>query len=407
MPPSPSPSPSHTPPRLSTLVALTALSTLSLNLFLPSLANIAGEFAVDYALVNLSIAGYLAVTAILQLLAGPLSDRLGRRPVVLAALALFALASLGCALARDIGEFLAFRLLQAAVICGYLLSLASIRDSLPPQHAASRIGYVGMAMALAPMLGPLLGGVLDDLFGWRANFWLYTALAVALLALCRADFGETHHARSDDFSAQLRQYPALLRSRRYWGYALCMAFSTATFYAFLAGAPLAIGAVLSPSPTTLGIALGSMTAGFVLGNFLSGRYASRFALSSMMIGGRLIASLALSAALLVFLLDGGGAAWLFGAVICAGLGNGLSLPSGNAGAMSVRPELAASAAGLAGALIVTCGAIVSSLSGGIVAAGGSAANSAGGLLATMLCCSLLALLAALDVRRTEARTMPR
>ena len=106
------------PPRLFTLMLLTGLSVLSLNLFLPSLANIAAELETDYALVNLSIAGYLALTALLQVVMGPLSDRIGRRPVILAGLVIFVVASLGCMLATAIWPFLAFRMMQGAVISG-------------------------------------------------------------------------------------------------------------------------------------------------------------------------------------------------------------------------------------------------------------------------------------------------
>lgn len=126
------------PPRMFTLVLLTGLSVLSLNMFLPSLSNIAEEFQSDYALVTLSIAGYLGITAALQLIMGPLSDLFGRRPVLLVGMVIFILASLGCALATNIWSFLLFRMLQGVIISGWVLSLAVIRDMLPAQEAASR-----------------------------------------------------------------------------------------------------------------------------------------------------------------------------------------------------------------------------------------------------------------------------
>jgi MFS transporter, DHA1 family, multidrug resistance protein len=177
------------PPRLLTLVLLTALSVLSLNMFLPSLPGIASDLEADYALVSLSIAGYLAITALLQLVMGPLSDRFGRRPVLLTGLAVFVLASLVCALATDIWTFLAFRVLQGAIISGAALSRAVIRDMVPAQEAASLMGYVAMAMAIAPMLGPMLGGALDQLLGWRASFFTFFALGIAVFGLCWADLG--------------------------------------------------------------------------------------------------------------------------------------------------------------------------------------------------------------------------
>ena len=195
------------PPRLSTLVLLTALSVLSLNMFLPSLSNIAEEFEADYALVNLSIAGYLGITAVLQLVMGPLSDRYGRRPVLMAGTAIFALASLGCALADSIWGFLTFRVLQGAIVSGNALSRAVIRDMVPAREAASLMGYVAMAMAVAPMLGPMFGGVLDELFGWRATFAVFTGLGVLVLALCWIDLGETNLTPSETFLKQFRDYP--------------------------------------------------------------------------------------------------------------------------------------------------------------------------------------------------------
>ena len=116
------------PPALMTLIALSGLSVVSLNMFLPSLANIAREFRADYALVNLCIAGYAAVSALLQLVMGPLSDRFGRRPVILAALLLFLIASLGCLFASNVWVFLAFRMMQAVIAPAYAVSVAIIRD---------------------------------------------------------------------------------------------------------------------------------------------------------------------------------------------------------------------------------------------------------------------------------------
>ncbi|MEA2951373.1 MAG: transporter, family, multidrug resistance protein, partial [Alphaproteobacteria bacterium] len=154
-------------PHLVTLMLLSGLSVASLNLFLPSLQHIASEFGVDYALASLAIAGYAAVAAVLQLIVGPLSDRFGRRPVILAGLAIFSLASVGCLLATDFPTFLCFRMLQAVIISGATVSRAVIIDSSGARKAASLMGYIAMAWAIAPMLGPVFGGILDELFGWR------------------------------------------------------------------------------------------------------------------------------------------------------------------------------------------------------------------------------------------------
>ncbi len=358
--------PAQTPPHLITLILATALAVLSLNMFLPSLANIAMDFGVDYGLVNLSIAGYLLVSAGLQIVMGPLSDRYGRRPVLLGCLAVFALASLGCVLASSIWVFLGFRMLQVGVVAGQVLSRAAIRDLYPPNEAASKLGYVSMAMALAPMLGPMLGGLLDMAFGWRAGFVLYTAMGLVLLVLVWVDMGETNTARSADFRTQFREYPLLLRSRRFWGYTLCCAFSIGGFFAFITGAPMVAAAWFDLSPALLGLGIGVITLGFMTGNFVTGRIAARTPLLTMVIAGRIVASVGPALGLMVFL-AGQGSVWVFfGSAVTVGFGNGLTIANANAGLMSVRPKLAGSAAGLSGALTVVLGAVLTFATGALV-----------------------------------------
>ena len=383
-----------TPPRLSTLILLTATSVLSLNMFLPSLANMAKDFGVDYALVSFSVAGYLAITAVLQVLMGPLSDRYGRRPVLLGGLAIFTLASLVCALATNIWVFLAFRVLQGAVISGAALSRAVVRDTVPAQQAASVLGYIGMAMAIAPMLGPMFGGVLDQVFGWRANFVAFFVIGLAMFSLCWVDLGETNLEPSETFRAQFQTYPELIRSRRFWGYSICVMFSVAAFYVFLAGAPLVANALFAMSPAGLGFYMGIITAGFMFGSYLSGRYAPRYSLTTMMIAGRIVTCVGLTFGLVLILAGNVHVLTIFGATVFVGLGNGLTIPSGNAGAMSVRPQLAGSASGLSGALVVAGGAVSSLLTGMIL----TPENGAYMMILLMLVASFFGLLAAFYVR---------
>ena len=390
-----------TPPSLFTLILLSGLSVVSLNMFLPSLTNIAATFEADYALVNLSIAGYALAMAVLQLVLGPLSDRFGRRPVILAGLALFSLASLGCLLATDVWTFLAFRMLQAAIASGFAVSRAVIRDQVGAQEAASLMGYLAMAWALAPMLGPMFGGALDQFFGWRASFWAFLGFGVAVFALCWIDLGETNKQPSATFQQQFRTYPALLRSASFWGYALCMGFSVGAFYVFISGVPLVAAALFDMGTATLGIGMGSITAGFIFGSFLAGRFAGGRALTTMMITGRVVACGGLTLGLILLLSGVVHAVTLFGACMFVGIGNGLTMPSSNAGAMSVRPDLAGSASGLSGALTVAGGAAMSALTGVVL----TEANAAYALLGLMLLASFLGLVAALAVLWLDRRAL--
>ncbi len=391
----------QSPPTLITLIFATALSVLTLNMFLPSLAHMSEDFGVDYGLMNVSVAGYLCVSAVLQLIVGPLSDRYGRRPVLLIAMTIFVVASIGCVQADSIWAFLAFRMVQAAVVAGPVLSSASIRDRYPPNEAASKLGYVAMAMALAPMLGPMLGGALDMLFGWRAGFVLYSLLGAGVLLLLWFDMGETNTNRSSTFAAQLREYPHLFRARRFWGYALCAAFSIGGFFSFITGAPLVAAAWFDLSPAMLGLGIGIITGGFMVGNFVTGRIAKRTQLTTMILFGRIVASVGPFCGLLLFIGNMGSVWVFFGSAICVGFGNGLTNANASAGVMSVRPKLAGSAAGLSGALIVALGAVLTMMTGTFV----SPENGPFLVLSMMCGSSFVGLLAVLYVRRLD-RTDP-
>jgi Bcr/CflA subfamily drug resistance transporter len=387
-------------PKLLTLVLLTALSVVSLNMFLPSLSNIAAEFRAGYGLIaNVSIAGYAAMTTALQLVIGPLSDRFGRRPVVLASLAIFVLASLGCLLATTVWMFLLFRSMQAAIISGFVLSRVIIRDSETPQAAAGLLGNLSIAWAIAPMLAPMVGGALDQFFGWRTNFWAFLVCGLIVLTLCWLDLVETNKNPSETFGKQFRGFGSLLGSRIFWGYSLCMSFSMGALYAFLAAAPLVATTVFRMSPATLGFYMGSTAAGFILGSVVAGRFAARYSLTTMVVAGRTVACAGLAAGLCLLFFGIVHEVSLFGACAFLGFGNGVSMPSSNVGAMSVRPDLVGSAAGLSGALTVAGGALMSSLTGAVL----TEANAANVLLGMMLLSAMLALVAALFVLWLDRR----
>ena len=152
----------------------------------------AQTFDISYASAALAVSLYLAMNAVFQLFVGPLSDRYGRRPVVMVALAIFCCASLGCIISSSFEVFLVCRLLQAVVVTGLVLSRAAIRDTCSQDQAASVLGYVTMGMAILPLIGPALGGGLEAQFGWVASFWLLLGVGVFVFALTYLDMGETN-----------------------------------------------------------------------------------------------------------------------------------------------------------------------------------------------------------------------
>jgi len=338
------------------LILLSAISVVSLNMHIPSLTAMSSDFGVSYADVSLSISLYMFLTAFLQIVAGPLSDRYGRRPVLLAAVTVFLAASAGCALAQDFWVFMVFRLVQGSIATAAVISRAIVRDSAPPQDAAVRLGEIGMAMALAPMLAPMLGGLLESGFGWRSTFWAFALAAAALWLLSWKDVGETNAGRHGSFGEQLKGYPALAADLGFWSYTLCMAFSVGVFFVYITGVPLVAAGYFGMSPVGTGLVMGLPPVGFMLGNWMVIRLGQKVQLSLLMTTGRLVTLVALLIAALLLYLGNADPLAFFPWMVAIGIGNGLTMPSANAGVMSVNPKLAGTASGLSGAITILMGA---------------------------------------------------
>lgn len=388
-----------TAPSIFTLIVLTGLGALSMNVFLPSLPQMAEYFGAEYGVVQLSVALYLGVNAALQLLVGPLSDRYGRRPVMLVGVAIYCLASLGCLWAPDVITFLVFRMIQASVVVGLVLGRAVVRDLYPRDQAASMIGYVTMGMAIVPMVGPVIGGALGQAFGWKANFWLLFGAGLVILLLAWADLGETARKGEGRLRDQFAQYPTLLLSRRFWGYGLSSTLASGAFFAYLGGAPLLGARIFGLEPALLGLFFGAPALGYFFGNFISGRFSVRVGVDRMILWGALITVAGLSTGLELFFLGYKTALVFFGSMTFVGLGNGMVLPNATSGMMSIKPDLAGTASGLGGSIMLAGGASLSALSGVIL----SKSDQAYPLIYLMLACAIGAAASAIyTARRNHA-----
>ena len=359
----------HTPPVLATLILMAGLSALTMNIFLPSLPGMAAYFGVPYGLMQQSVALYLALSAGLQILIGPLSDRYGRRKVLLVSLVLFLLATVGTLLAPNATVFLICRMAQAVIASGMVLSRAIVRDITSDAQAASMIGYVTMGMSIVPMIGPVIGGFLDEAFGWQANFALLLILGAAVLALVWADLGETATLRQVSVLEQIRQYPQLLASRRFWGYTAAASFASGCFFAYLGGAPYVGTEVFGLSSSRIGMLFALTAIGYAGGNFLAGRFSTRIGMNRMVLTGTLVTTFGLTLLLALTLAGLSGPVVFFGLTIFMGLGNGICLPNANAGMLSIKPELAGTASGLGGALMIGGGAALAALAGALLPPG--------------------------------------
>ncbi len=354
------------PPHLVTLVAMAAVAALSMNAFLPSLPGMAKHYGVDYAVMQLSVSLYLFASAALHLLIGPLSDRFGRRKVALWGLGLFCLASLAAILAPTAEMFLLARMAQAVVAVGLVISRAIVRDVADEAEAASLLGYITMFMALVPMVGPVLGGILDELFGWQANFALLLSAGLAVWLLVWLDCGETNRQMMTSVMVQFRALPELLRSPRFWGYVLSAAFASGVFFAFLGGAPFVASQIYGLGPSAMGAYFAPTALGYAFGNFLSGRYSRRFGANRLILAGTLLTSAGLLALAFLLALGLAPAPVFFAMFAFVGIGNGLVLPGAMAGSMSVRPHLAGSAAGIGSTTMIGGGAVLAALAGALL-----------------------------------------
>ncbi len=384
-----------TPPHLSTLILIAGLSALSMNIFLPSLPNMAAYFRVDYAVMQLSVSLYLGASAVLQVIVGPLSDRFGRRRLLLWSMALFVLASIGTLIAPNVEVFLLCRTAQAVIATGMVLSRAIARDMVDEAQAASMLGYLTMGMSIVPMVGPFVGGVLDEAIGWQANFAMLLVAGLLVMVLTWVDLGETSVSRHASFRAQFRDYPALLASPRFWGYVLAASLTSGVFFAYLGGAPFVGTEIYGLSPTWLGVYFAFTAVGYALGNFFSGRFSVRVGVNPMILYGTFVTSGGLAALAVLLALGLAPASVFFGFFFFVGVGNGMVLPNATAGMLSVRPHLAGTASGLGGAIMIGGGAALAGLAGALLAPG----SSPWPLLLIMLSCSFLSVAAILYVIR--------
>lgn len=388
-----------TPPHLVTLVMLAGLSAAAMNIFLPSLPSMAAHFDADYRVLQLSVTLYLAVNAVLQIFIGPLSDRLGRRPVLIGAFVLFIFFSLAILVAPTVEIFLALRMGQAAVVAGMVLSRAIVRDTVAEAQAASRIGYVTMGMALVPMVSPVIGGLLDQAFGWQANFVALAVLGAAVLALVWADLGETARKPETTLRDQMREAPELLTSPRFWGYNLTATFASGAFFAYLGGAPYVGAEVFGLSPAALGLWFGAPAVGYMAGNAISGAYSVRIGVNRMILVGTALVTGGMAVAVVLFHAGFETVPVFFGFMVFVGLGNGMVIPNATAGMLSVRPRLAGTASGLGGALMIGGGAALSALAAALLVPGAGAYP----LLYTMLGTSMMSVVSILAVLHRERR----
>src|SRR5712672_1607706 len=346
-------------PSLALLSAITALAFCALHMVVPALPVLVQVFGDSPAHVQLVLSLYLGGIAAGQLIYGPVSDRFGRRPVLIAGLGLFLAGTVLCASAWSLAALIVGRLLQALGACaGIVLSRAIIRDVYDREMAARGLALVMMAMTLAPAISPALGAYLAEWFDWRAIFVLLGALGAVVFAATVTRLAETNrHPASLDVAGMARSYALLLRSPGFGGFALCSACTSASWFTFIASAPYLVVEALHEPASTYGLMILLPMATYMLGNALAARFAPRFGSLTLLICGRLIAFAGAGAAMSWFFL-GAPSVWaLFLPIAFAEIGDGLSQPSTMAAGLSIYPRIAGTASGLMGFLQMAMAAV--------------------------------------------------
>jgi len=353
----------HSQPHIVTLILLASIGAVTMNMFLPSLPAMATHFNTSTATMGLAVGVYLGASAVFQILSGPLSDMIGRRPIVLWSLAIFIAASAAINFAPNLTTFFILRALQAVAGTTMVLSRAIVRDTTSTEKAGSRIAYVTMGMSIVPMISPAIGGYIETHFGWQGNFWMLGLIGAMCFAIAFMDQGETAPSTSKNAWAQFQQYPALLTSQRFWGYCLASSLGSGAFFAYIGGAPFVGSVIYGLSPQQLGMYFGAPALGYFVGNFLSGRYSTRFGIDTMVTCGLLITLFGLTMSFAISAASLGSAKAFFGFMTLVGLGNGMTIPNATAGMLSIKPELAGTASGLGSAIMIGGGAALSAIAG--------------------------------------------
>lgn len=388
------------PPPLWLLVMITLGGTIAMHMFVPGLPQAAAELGSSPHAMQLTISLYIVGQAIGQLFYGPLADRIGRRPTLMAGLGIYCAASVAAGLAPTIGALLVARFVQAlGGSVGLVLGRAIVRDTAEGAEVAKRLSILVTCVTIGPALAPIIGGFVSEEFGWRALFALMVAFGIVNMVVAWRRLPETIAHKPKSTAELLRDYRGLVRTRAFILMAIGGGCASTSLYAFIAAAPFIFAEQLGKPLTEVGLYTSVLVIGISLGSLMGNRFAGRFSISRLLAVASFVSVIG---ALLFLAIVASGHLSIIGVlapITIFSLGAGMASPMALTIAVGIRPNLVASASGLYGFVQMMVGAICTAF----VGLGADAALAAAAVLAIagvigQICFGL----ARRDLRRAQA-----
>lgn len=346
------------------LAAASALGPVAMQIMLPAIPIVRESFQISVSNAQLTLSLSMFSIAIATLIYGPLSDRFGRRPIMLVGIAVTVLGSALCMLAGSIEWLIAGRIVQAAGgAVGLVLARAIVRDVYPADQAAGIIATLVMFMVVMPMLSPMVGGELLVRYEWHSIFYLVAAISILMLILMHRYLPETLAVpvKFTGVISMLKGFMTLLRSRTFSAYAFNVAFVSVVFFTFISAAPEIMVSVLNRQPNEYGYYFIMVPAAFMAGNYLTRGYSRKLGIHRMITMGSRLSILGITIAIVLHALGLHHPLALFMPIALTTFGNGISLPNAQAGAINEFPQMAGTASGLTGFLQMGLSAVAAQL----------------------------------------------
>jgi DHA1 family bicyclomycin/chloramphenicol resistance-like MFS transporter len=344
------------------LVVMTGIAPISLYMLVPALPVIAKVFDSSVSVVQMTVSLFMVGLAVSQLVMGPLSDKFGRRPVLLAGFGLMVAAAIACSFVQTLPQLIGARFLQAVGgATGMVISRAIVRDLYPRERVGGMISLVIAVMMIAQMLSPLAGGLIEHALGWQTIFYVLVVASILVTAAIAIALPETRRTRSqDDPNVFARDTKALLSDRAFIGYVMCQVLASAIIFTFAGGGPYIVISQMHRSAAEYGAWFATSGIAYLTGNLFSARYSQRFTLEQMIWFGLAIQVTGASLNLLWGVTGLNQVpSWLFITHMSITFGNAFVMSNASAGAISVRPQAAGTASGIMGFLQMGFGSLCS------------------------------------------------